>query len=682
MTAFRSLPTVLLDRLTQNSTIDDWPEAVPHDIADRRKGLDHRMRKAAGIDIAECLVIDARDVSLHSRKRSVLHLRFAYDQEFSKSIKQTVPEAVYSKATNGWKVPCDTMDDDTAITIADLLCSRFATIMIHEPRILLKPTDPATGKTPMPFAPPVADVGFVALPFDLNVERSRIETALADAGHADVRHLNYDDGTELVPWIQETIHTRMPFLLVRFSSGGKPRYAEYSTLSEMVLSTRYHGEKDTSTMIARNRHAILATGLPVVTQDDAVVHETWELRMRARRIDPAFDTACASLHARGVLPTMVGLVNPEHLTVTRRKAGAATHHHGIEAYVELRSIEHVTRVMRRLAPHLEQGASPIAVTPQFLATRNGPDGPFLRILAHETAHVVETDRARRLGRTTTGHGIGWRVHDAIIAASMGVSDQPSAGLLEYLDENGLGHDVAEAVEIVLKDLPPTTTTEKWTYEDTERLVSRKLSECMDIVDHGDHPTPRLPDEMRLVDECDVLESTFRVNIHPETADRLRSGGIVMASQSTDCPCAGVAAGMYMNGSKKAHLVLAISADDQGYVHYAALYEDGSVNWWMTNGNVDENRLDFFKKVMLKVKPDRIESLPLVDGILIEQSRINAMEIDSMGIDELDVKRHLNRLCVMQMEVIGDYVERCGRVVNIVHDDLKKALATPRPSIRH
>lgn len=306
MTAFRTLHPVLLERLTSNSTIVDWPAGVPEDVADRRKGLDRRMRNAAGLDIAEVLVLDARQVMLQSTKRTVLHMRFAYDREFSATLKEMMPEAVYSQATNGWKVPCDAIGDDSMNDLADLLCSRFGTIMIHDPRTVLKPRDPATGTAPRPFVPPAADVGFAALPFDVLVTRRHIVDALAETGQTDVEAIHYDDGRNLVRWDDEEMHTRMPFLLVRFSTGTRPRYAEYSTLSGMIVSTRYHGEKDTSAMIARNRHAVLATGLPVVTERRDVVQETWLLRMQARRIDPVFDAACTMLHADGIIPIMVG----------------------------------------------------------------------------------------------------------------------------------------------------------------------------------------------------------------------------------------------------------------------------------------------------------------------------------------------------------------------------------------
>lgn len=677
MTAFRTLHPVLLDRLTSNSAIVDWPAGVPEDVADRRKGLDRRMRNAAGLDVAEVLVLDARQVMLNSAKRTVLHMRFAYDREFSTMIKEMVPEAVYSQATNGWKVPCDAMGDDAMNDFADLLCSRFGTIMIHDPRMMLKPRDPATGAAPKAFVPPAEDVGFAALPFDVLVAKGQVVEALAETGQTDVHAIHYDDGRNLVAWGEDAIHTRMPFLLIRFNTGTRPRYAEYSTLSGMIVSTRYHGEKDTSAMIARNRHAVLATNLPVVTQGHDVVQETWLLRMQARRIDPVFDGACGALHAEGIIPVMVGLVNPEHLTVTRRTDGAAAHHHGISAYVELHSKEHVRRVMRRLAPQIPSSAEAIAITPQFLEGRSEGDDPgFLRLMAHEAAHVVENENAQQLGKTSNGHGPGWRIHDAIMAASMGVKEEPSPILSDYADEHGLNVNVSEIIEHLLMDVPSVYDTDGWTYHQTHRIVSRRIGETIGIVDYGDSDERRLGNGVRLVDECDVIDRTFRVRLDRSSCDRLELGGIVMAGLRPDCPCAGLAAGMYMNGGRDNHAVLAISADATGAIHFAALTNDDEVVWSRTNGRIDGSRLDFSKKVVVDPHGSTPWALPLVDAVLIEQAAAAAMDIEGMEEHVLEVRDRLSRIRRIQIDVVQEYVERVGRLIHIVHGDLKSALETP------
>lgn len=683
MTAFKTLHTALLDRLTSNSAVEKWPAGVPEDVADRRKGLDRRMRNAAGLDIAEVLVLDARQVMLNSAKTTVLHMRFAYDREFSAMIKEMVPGAVYSQATNGWKVPCDAMSDDAMNDFADLLCSRFGTIMIHDPRTVLKPRDPATGTAPRPFVPPVEDVGFAALPFDVLVKRGHVVDALAETGQTDVNAIHYDDGRNLVAWDEEVMHTRMPFLLIRFSTGTRPRYAEYSTLSGMIVSTRYHGEKNTSAMIARNRHAVLATGLPVVTQRHDVIQETWLLRMQARRIDPVFDAACVALHAEGIIPAMVGLVNPEHLTVTRRTDGAAAHHHGISAYVELHSKEHVRRVMRRLAPQTASDAEAIVVTPQFLEGRTDGDDPgFLRLLAHEAAHVVENENAQQLGRTPSGHGPGWRIHDAIMAASMGVKEEPSPTLSDYADEHGLNVNVSEVIEHVLMDVPSVYDTDGWTYDQTHRIVSRRIGETIGIVDYGESDERRLGNGIRLVDECDVIDRTFRVRLDRASSDRLELGGIIMAGLRPDCPCAGLAAGMYMNGGRNNHAVLAISTDDTGAIHFAALTKSDEVVWSRTNGRIDGSRLDFSKKVVVDASGRTPWSLPLVDAVLIEQAAAAAMDIEGMKEDVLEVRDRLSRIRRIQIDVVQEYVDRVGRLIHIVHGDLKSALEKPWPTSTH
>jgi len=682
MTAFRSIPTVLLDRLNSNSTIAEWPSAIPDDVADRRKGLDRKMRNAAHLDIAEVLVLDARQVMLHSAKRPVLHMRFAFDREFSAMVKEMVPDAVYSQATNGWKVPYDAMGDDAMDDFADLLCSRFATILIHDPKTMLKPTDPSTGKAPAPFVPPVTDVGFAALPFDVLVTRERIVEALSDTGQTAVEAIHYDDGRNLVRWDDDAIHTRMPFLLVRFSTGAKPRYAEYSTLSGMIVSTRYHGEKDASAMIARNRHAVLATGLPVVSRTEDVVQETWQLRMQARRIDPAFDAVCARQHETGAIPVEIGLVNPEHLTVTRRTDGAAAHHHGIIAYVEMRSREHVRKVMRRLAPHIPESATPVVVTPQFLEMRDAPDAGFLRMLAHEAAHVVEDRYARKLNRSSAHHDVAWRIHDAMIAASMGVRDEPSPGLVEYLDENGMDREMARVVEGMLCELLKSPSILACPYPDRLRIVSDAIAQTMDVVDLGEDAERRLKEEVRLVDECDILDYTFRVRLDPESTRRLSEGGVVMASGRPDCPCAGLSAGLFMNGDRSWMLVMAVSADEEGNVQYAAIAENGDFQWHVTNGRVIEGRLDFSRKMEIVAKPARNGALPLTDAIIEEHAKVSTMESDRMSRLDLEMAQRINVLRRVQTDVTKEYVERMTRIAQLVHDDLERAIAEPANDSRH
>lgn len=376
-------------------------------------------------------------------------------------------------------------------------------------------------------------------------------------------------------------------------------------------------------------------------------------------------------------------MNPEHLTVTRRTDGAAAHHHGISAYVELHSKEHVRRVMRRLAPQIPPEAEAIVVTPQFLEGRTEGDDPgFLRLLAHEAAHVVENENARQLGRTPIGHGPGWRIHDGIMAASMGVKDEPSPTLSSYTDEHGLNVNVSAIIEHVLMDVPSVYDTDGWTYDHTHRIVSKWIGETIGIVDYAESYDKRLEDRVRLVDECDVIDRTFKVRLDRASCDRLELGGIVLAGLGPDCPCAGLAAGMYMNGGSDNHAVLAISADAYGAVHFAALTKDDEVVWTRTNGRIDGSRLDFSKKVVVDPHGSTPWSLPLVDAVLIEQAAAAAMDIDGMEEHILEVRDRLSRIRRIQIDVVQEYVDRVGRLIHIVHGDLKSALETPWPTSTH
>jgi len=353
-----------------------------------------------GCDRNDMLTMQTRSVQRHGKKIQVLTLRYAYDRRMNDAIK-AMGAFWFDQLIKAWNAAeGDGMPEALPQAVAD----NFAVLIDLDDL-----TWSRSRTAPVNVQEEVS--AFRLIPFHVPVTSDDLQGAIAATRREDgkITHLYVSVGSEFQRYDGRVLHTRMPFLLLRYSTTGRPRYLVYSVLGRAIERVEFGADRGARMVYARYAQTTRETGEPVLASDDGLVTERDGDRA-AYRGSPREDAA--SSWAAIVRPIVPHVLCSDYTTI-EETLGADAATFGTEAYVWPRQDAYLRSIAAFFGDDLNRYETPAPreIQERLDAARRNADLPtrsddgrrvvvvsrrslsqphdyMLALVAHEMAHWI------------------------------------------------------------------------------------------------------------------------------------------------------------------------------------------------------------------------------------------------------------------------------------------------------
>lgn len=370
-----------------------------------------------GCDRNDILTMQTRDVQRLGKRTRVLTMRYAYDRRMNEAIK-AMGVFWFDQLIKAWNAA---ESDGVPEALPQAAADNFA-ILIDLDDL----TWSRSKKAPINVAEQVS--AFRLIPFHVPVTSDDLHGAIAATRPhgGKITHLYVSVGSSFERYDGRVLHTRMPFLLLRYSTTGRPRYLVYSVLGRVIERVEFGADRGARMVYARYAQTTRETGEPVLAPGDSLVTERDGDRAAYRGIPREDVTASWSAIVRPIVPYVLC---SDYITI-EETLGADAETFGTEAYVWPRQDAYLRSIATFFGDDLDRYETPAPgdIQERIDAARRDADLPtpsddgrrvvvvsrnslsqphdyMLALVAHEMAHWIIH---RQFGDTSYPvHGPEW-----------------------------------------------------------------------------------------------------------------------------------------------------------------------------------------------------------------------------------------------------------------------------------
>lgn len=360
--------------------------------------------RAMDCDESQVCLMNQRTITRGRQPVDVWFVRYAYDPKLNELIRQG-DKPMFDKAERCWKLA------EGAKTDAVLAEFRQWFQVVVDTDVLgihvnLEDARPAH-QQPVAFHP---------MPFHVQVHLDEVLAAIDDwRGRNEVKQpsLYVHDGNRFVPYPRERdLFTRLPFLLLRYAAtGGRPRYACYSTLARKLEQLSFgNAHDDTRLALARFMGAVRRlTPADVLGSQEQLRAENPGDRTAYRGCFDQF-AACLERVNQAVLDLRVLPLCCDYVSLVESGHGADTHHSGVIAYTyPLQHRQEYLHAIGAFFGESQEGCAVMFAREALHSWTSASDGEakLVAVCAHELAHWLREE----IGATAQdlSHDLLWAI---------------------------------------------------------------------------------------------------------------------------------------------------------------------------------------------------------------------------------------------------------------------------------
>lgn len=348
--------------------------------------LDRYRFQGAVTQLATLLKEDRNDILVISRRKAqkdykpteVISLRFVYNRRMNAAMGEI--EGTWFTGNNlSWNVRAS---DGISPEIARLIADNFSVVI-----------DWNQSKWSKAFEDPTNMLSEIAafrlLPFHIEVKPQHVLAAIREARPTDkYERLYVCTGTDFTHHYGQTIHTRMPFLILRFYTNENLRYLIYNVLGRCVEKVEFGFEKGVRTVYARYAQTIRETGEKTITDPNQIIPESATGRLCFSAASPE-----ATQRWNAVVKEFQPIILSSDYVTMEETYGADAATYGTLGYIHACRGQYYPRIANFFygnaisqSDHTAQNRIIILADPVLKSTQL-----TLAVLAHEVAHWLKLE---------------------------------------------------------------------------------------------------------------------------------------------------------------------------------------------------------------------------------------------------------------------------------------------------